>query len=227
VAIAILSLGIVKAERAGATSDTSNVNLQKVMALVREKLEIQKRLEVRLTELKEQYPNDRDASFRPSDLASARAIGEARKRAHQYSSMMKDLVSVHRRYSEEWAARALQAQLPEPYQSHINARISASQLEMSKRAAEWLETERQNVLSISHMLNFANRNNAKIRMEHGQLVFADGPLKSEYDRLLERLEASERRTNEAGRALLYADDGTTELLRGAIVEYRKQLDVGR
>lgn len=229
VVTAILGIVLLRPEHASAHTDShaSNVNLQKVIALVRDKLELQKRLQVRLTELKEQYLSDSDASFAPADLTSRRGIDEARARSRQYSSMVKDLVAVHRRNRDDWEALVLRAQLPEPHASHIRARIAEAKPELSKRSAEWLEADRQNAHAISRMLSFAERNSGKIRIEHGQLVFAGGALETEYDKLLRSVDIAERRSSEAGRAMLNADDGTTELLRSAILEYRRQLDAAR
>src|SRR5688572_11686092 len=95
VATAILGIVLLRAEHASAYTDAraSSANLQKVTALVREKLELQQRTQVRLAELKKQYPIDLATSFVPADLTSKQGIDEARARSRQYSSMVKDLVA--------------------------------------------------------------------------------------------------------------------------------------
>jgi hypothetical protein len=227
--IAIIGFVEVRAEHASANTDfdAASANLQKVMALVREKLELQKRLQLRLTELKKQYPGDTGASFGSADLISRDGIREARGRSQQYSSMVKDLVATHRQDRNDWEALVLQAHLPEPYASQISVKVAEAKPEFSKRSAEWLEADSQNALAISRLLSFTERNTGKIRMEHGELVFAHAALETEYNKLLQSAETTELRSSEAGRALLYADDGTTALLRAAILEYRSQLDSAR
>lgn len=226
-AIAILDPAMVKAGSAVQTRETNAANLQMVMDLVREALELQKQLQARLVELQEKYPDDRVVSIEPSDLLSAQGISAARERAQRNSSMTKDLASVARRFDEEWETRALRARLPEPYKSQVNAMISKSRLKKSKWAAEWQEADRRNALAVVDMLAFAERNGGKIGAEKGKLVFASNVLKAEYDGLLQTLETTERRANESERQVLFADDGTRDLLKRAILEYRGLLDTAR
>jgi hypothetical protein len=195
--------------------------LEKVLALVREKLEIQKRLQADLAALEEKYPGmDVDPIYRSADLVSTAGLANARAQLGQYSALTSEWLSIQDRLWSDWASSLREADLPEPYGARVRMRFAEAEPAILRNHISWESADKELASSIKAVLDFAERNAKNLRLHDGELSFTEASAEREYGKLQRLVADAEQRSGIARRLALEMDDGTTEILRSAILEYR-------
>lgn len=194
---------------------------EKILALLRAKLELAKQLQSDLVKLRSRYAGiDFDTVYEESDLVSAEGLGAARQRLRQYLSMVENLGTIQSHYWAGWSALIGNTSLGEPLTTQVKATFAKNHPLVRQQYDNWLAAGRSHGAAISRLLDFADRNLGKLKIQKDRLVIGEPALEARFKEIDRGIENATRQNNQTRRAALGADDGVTELLKKALTMSR-------
>lgn len=188
-----------------------------VRAVVRARLEIERRLKSALTELGQKYPGiDFNSVYADRDLVNETGILASRLRLAAYSAMTEELNVI---VNEHWDAVEelyISNKLGEPYGLQVREAFAKSEPRVRARYSAWMQAMRENGEAIMRLLDFAEKQGGNVRFEAEHLVFSSSAATLEYARLKQQEAEAQQRNDSVRSDALGATDGVTEVLRGIL-----------
>lgn len=185
-----------------------------VKAVVRARLEIERRLQSALADLSRKYPGiDFDSVYTDRDLLNATGIGAARVRLAAFSAMTDELDVM---VNEHWGTVAelyVNNKLGEPFGLQVRETFTKSEPRIRARYSTWIHALRANAQTITQILDFAEKHIGNARFEADHLLFSSSAATLQYARLKQQEAEAQQRNNSARHDALGTTDGVTEVLR--------------